>query len=84
MANEFKLSYTAADINEKLGKIDSLDLAIKTDKAEVDAKLTTKIDRSEIEEIDAVELVAELGLVSPVAAEDDSIYTDENGALYSL
>lgn len=40
--------------------------------------------RSEIEEIDAIELVTETGLVSPAAAEDGSIYTDENGALYSL
>ena len=35
-------------------------------------------------EQDALELVAELGLVSPVASDDGSIYTDENGALYSL
>lgn len=40
--------------------------------------------RSEIEEVDAIELVTELALVSPAAAEDGSIYTDENGALYSL
>lgn len=35
-------------------------------------------------ENDALSLVMELDLVSPVAAEDGSIYTDENGALYSL
>lgn len=40
--------------------------------------------RSEIEEIDAIELITETGLVSPAAAEDGSFYTDENGALYSL
>ena len=46
--------------------------------------LTTKIDRSEIEEIDAIEILAETGLISPIAAEDGSAYTDENGAMYSL
>lgn len=40
--------------------------------------------RSEVEEIDALELVTEMGFISPVAASDGSIYTDENGALYSL
>ena len=35
-------------------------------------------------ENDAIELAVEMGLVSPVAAEDGSIYTDENGTLYSL
>lgn len=35
-------------------------------------------------EVDALEIVTELGLVSPVEAEDGSVYTDENGALYSL
>lgn len=35
-------------------------------------------------ENDAIELVTDMGLVSPVVAEDGSIYTDENGALYSL
>lgn len=32
----------------------------------------------------AIELAAEMGLVSPVIAEDGSIYTDENGAIYTL
>ena len=52
-------------------------LSFKADKAEV-------VFRSEIEEEDAIELATELNLVSPVAAEDGSIYTDENGVLYSL
>ena len=62
-------------------------LSRKADKSEVELKadktdLETKIDRSEIP--DAVELATEMGLVSPVAAEDGAIYTDENGAMYSL
>lgn len=55
-------------------------LSFKADKSE----LATKIDRSEIEEIDAIEIAVEAGLVSPIAAEDGSAYTDENGAMYSL
>lgn len=35
-------------------------------------------------EIDALELAVKMGLISPTAAEDGSIYTDENGVLYSL
>lgn len=56
----------------------------KADKTEVDIKLATKIDRSEIEEEDAVTIATELNLVSPVAADDGSIYTDENGDIYTL
>ena len=59
-------------------------LSFKADKADVDTKLATKIDRSEIEESDAIELVAEMGLVSPAAADDGSVFTDENGDIYSL
>jgi hypothetical protein len=52
-------------------------LSFKADKSEV-------VLKKEVEEIDAIEIAAKMGLVSPVAAEDGSIYTDENGALYSL
>lgn len=52
-------------------------LSFKADKSEV-------VFRSEVEEVDAIELAAKMGLVSPAAAEDGSIYTDESGAVYSL
>ena len=52
-------------------------LSFKADKSEV-------VLRNEIEEIDAIEIAAKMGLVSPTTAEDGSIYTDENGVLYSL
>jgi hypothetical protein len=52
-------------------------LSFKADKSEV-------VLRNEVEEVDAIELAAKMGLVSPTAAEDGSIYTDENGAMYSL
>lgn len=55
-------------------------LSLKADKSELD----TKIDRSEIEDDDALEIVVEAGLISPIASDDGSIYTDENGVLYSL
>lgn len=55
-------------------------LSFKADKSE----MATKIDRSEIEEEDAIEIAMATGLVSPVVAEDGAIYTDENGTIYSL
>ena len=55
-------------------------LSLKADKTE----LATKIDRSEIEEEDAVNIAAEMGLVSPAADEDGAVYTDENGDIYTL
>lgn len=52
-------------------------LSFKADRTEV-------VLKNEVEEVDAIELAARMGLVSPVAAEDGSIYTDENGCVYSL
>ena len=36
------------------------------------------------DEIKALRLVAEMGLVSPVQTENGSLYTDENGIVYTL
>lgn len=36
------------------------------------------------DENDALELLAEINMVEPVAANDGSVYTDENGVIYSL
>lgn len=68
---------------------DHLSLTIKTFKELLFRKadksdLDTKIDRSEIEEIDAIEIATEIGLIAPVVAEDGSIYTDKSGNIYSL
>ena len=46
--------------------------------------LSFKIDRSEVREIDAIKIATKTGLISPTVAEDGSIYTDENGVLYTL
>lgn len=69
LITKYQLSLVIASIKKLL--------SFKPDREEV-------VLRSEIEEEDAIELVADMGLVSPVVAEDGSIYTDENGALYSL
>lgn len=52
-------------------------LNFKADKSEV-------IFRNEVEEADAIEIVMMAGLVDPATDENGSIYTDENGAMYSL
>ena len=52
-------------------------LSFKADKTEV-------VLRNEVEEADAIELAAKMGLVSPITEDDGSIYTDENGVLYTL
>lgn len=52
-------------------------MSLKPDRNEV-------VLKNEIEEIDAIEIAAYMGLVCPIAAEDGSVYTDENGVLYSL
>lgn len=52
-------------------------LSFKADKSEV-------VLRNEVEEENAIIIATEAELVSPVAAEDGSIYTDESGAVYSL
>ena len=66
-------------------------LSFKADKSELEVldknltiKLNAKIDRSEIEEEDAIILSIEMGLISPVAADDGSIYIDENNIVYTL
>lgn len=55
----------------------------QTDWDETDETAPTFIKNKPDEE-DALEIVMMTNLVSPAAAEDGSIYTDENGVLYSL
>lgn len=52
-------------------------LSFKADREEV-------VLRSEIEEVDALEILMEMNMVAPVTAADGSVYVDENGAMYSL
>lgn len=37
-----------------------------------------------VDENDAMELMSELDLIAPATADDGSIYTDENGVIYTL
>ena len=55
-------------------------LSKKADKSALD----NKIDRSEFEEEDAIRIATELEFISPLAASDGSIYTDEDGNIYTL
>ena len=57
-------------------------LSRKADKTD----LAEKVDRSELpDEFDALEIVAEMNLIEPpIVADDGSIYTDENGDIYTL
>lgn len=64
--------------------LSSLITRVKEVQSDLSQTDETKIDRSEIEEIDAIEIVVDAGLVSPATADDGAIYTDENGAMYSL
>ena len=59
---------------------DHLSLILQT----IKKLLSFKIDRNEVREIDAIQIATKTGLVSPTVAEDGSIYTDENGVLYTL
>lgn len=52
-------------------------LSFKADKTEV-------VLKNEVEDTDAIKLATKTGLVSPAAAEDDCLYIDNNGNLYSL
>ena len=52
-------------------------LSFKADKSEV-------VLRNEFEDTDAIKLATKMGLVSPAAAEDDCLYIDKNGNIYSL
>ena len=52
-------------------------LSFKADKEEV-------VNKNEIEEIDAVALMAEADIVQPVADENNAVFLDENKAVYIL
>ena len=55
-------------------------LSFKADKVDLDLKL----DKSEVTEFKAVEIVKNTKLVEPAGAEDNAVYTDENGKVYIL
>ena len=75
-----KLLSFKADKSELKLKADKSEMNLKADKSEVDLK----VDKSEFSDDNAIELSTEMGLVSPIADNDNSIFTDENGVVFSL
>lgn len=65
---------------------DQIDEALLNSQADWDQTDSTKPDyiKNKPDENDALELVSEMGLAEPVFAEDGSVYTDNNGVLYTL
>lgn len=55
-------------------------ISFKADRDEVKIKL----DKSEVADEKALRIVAETGLVSPIAAEDESIYVDDDDTVFVL
>lgn len=80
--------YPTPDEVEKLNKLEEKlnKLAEKVVQSDWDQDDAAAIDyiKNKPSTPNAIELAAEMGLVSPVIAEDGSIYTDENGAIYTL
>lgn len=78
-----------ADLETRVGDTsvsDQIDEALLNSQADWDQTDSTKPDyiKNKPDENDALELVSEMGLAEPVSAEDGSVYTDENGVLYTL
>ena len=75
-AAEQIIANTKAEINE----------ALLNSKSDWDQTDSTKPDyiKNKPDEDDALELVMEMNLIEPVIAEDGSVYTDENGAMYTI
>lgn len=71
MATEFKLSYTAAQVNEKLGKIDSLATTDYVDSA------VENIDIATDDEI--IDMLIQEDVLPVVVDSDGAILSDENG-----
>ena len=68
---------------------DQLSLAVKSLKTLISFKadrddLRVKLDKSEVSDEKALKIIAEMELVTPVAASDGSIYTDDKGVLFVL
>ena len=58
---------------------DNLQLTVKALKSLID-----RVQSKLLDENDAIKIATETKLISPVAAENGAIYTDENGVIYTL
>ena len=65
------------------GDIPTTGGGVQSDWEQSDEDATDYI-KNKPDEYDAITIVTKTGLVTPTAADDGAIYTDENGALYSL
>lgn len=99
MAIEHRLSYTASQIDERLGRIDRLasksELPTKTSDLINDSDFATessvdeKIDDA-ISNIpststeDVLEFVIEMGYANPIINDSNQVYTDNNNNVYIL
>lgn len=65
---------------------DQINEALLNSQADWDQTDSTKPDyiKNKPDENDAIELMMEMNLIEPVVAEDGSVYTDENGAMYTI
>lgn len=63
---------------------DENNLAYIKNKPDFSIDIASKVSKSEITELNAIKIATKTGLVKPTVAEDGSIYTDENGAIYVL
>ena len=74
MATEFKLSYTGAEIEAKLKKIESNAEAIEN-----------KVDKSEIAtDEEVLMMLSELDVITPIVNSNNEVYTSNDGKVYSL
>ena len=102
MAAEYKLSYTAQEIDTKLSKIDKMVTSINNVIPDENGNVVVEVPevvqpdwnqtdeasadfiKNKPDEFDALEIVAEMGFIEPVADENGNIYANENGNIYTL
>lgn len=81
---EFEAVSTAmSSMEATIGVINEFILNHHADWKEVDETSPAYI-RNKPDENDAMELIAEMGLIEPTVDENGAVYTDENGVIYTL
>ena len=83
MANEYKLPYTASEINEKLGKIDNKVSTVNG--VSPDENGNVEIQTGEIiTEDEMLKMITELELVEPISTVSGELFIDSDGKLFVL
>lgn len=83
MAVEFKLSYTANEINEKLGRVDKSVLTINGIAPDKNGNVEVSSSSSVTDE-EVLELLMEMDIVQPIANQNGVLYINNNNKLYVL